>query len=96
MDSVANAALRIVDKLLAERPNMVDNDFSEAVRHTVAYRDDLTKIWRRSGSERDRQRLARANAVISVVVGGHYHLGMIPWPQIEEARTVLADLAAGC
>jgi len=94
-ESAADAALRIVDKLLAQRPDMVGHDFSEAVHRTVLYREELTRIWRRSGSEQDRQRLARVNAVISVVVGGHYHLGVIPWPHIKEARNVLGELAAG-
>ena len=33
------------------------------------------------------------NSVLSVVIGGHFPLGGIPWPQIEKAREVLAGLA---
>ena len=44
-------------------------------------------------AEPDRQRLALINSVLSVVIGGHFPLGGIPWPQIEKAREVLASLA---
>ena len=37
-------------------------------------------------------RLEGANAVLSVIVGGHFPLGDIPWGHIEEARKRLAGL----
>jgi len=86
------AALQLVDKLLAERPDKVGHDFSEATRRISAYRDDLIAVWRRGGNETDRRRLARVNAVLSVVVGGHYPLGEIPWSRIEKARSQLAEV----
>jgi len=95
MSQHLDAALRLIDKLLAERPERVGHDFSEATRCVVAYRDELIAVWRRSGAEADRQRLARVNAVLSVVVGGHYPLGEIPWTSIEQARTQLATSSAG-
>ncbi len=93
MDRAADNALRMLDKLLAERPDRVGHDFSEATRWLAAYRDGLTTIWRRSGSETDRRRLTQINSVLSVVIGGHYPLADIPWPHIETARTVLANVA---
>ncbi len=73
-------------KLLEERPNKVGHDFSETARCVSAYRNELTGTWRASGAERDRVRLGDVNAVLSVVVGGHFPLGGIPWEHIEKAR----------
>lgn len=93
MDRASEASLRLLDKLLAERPDRVGHDFSEATRWIAAYRDELIAEWRRTGSETDRQRLTKVNAVLSVVVGGHYPLEEIPWPHIERARAQLASVA---
>ncbi len=93
MDRSAEASLRLLDKLLAERPERVGHDFSEATRWICAYRDELIAIWRRTASEADRQRLAKVNAVLSVVLGGHYPLAEIPWDAIERARAQLASVA---
>ena len=92
-NDVHAAALLAIDKLLAERPEKVGPEFSEATRRIVALRDSQIEQWRRSNTEPDRRRLALINAVLSVVVGGHFPLGGIPWPQIEKARDVLASLA---
>jgi formate dehydrogenase major subunit len=86
------AALRMVDKLLAERPDKVGHDFSETTRCLTTLRDCLIAQWRKTGSEQDRARLAKANAVLAVIVGGHFPLGAIPWRHIEKAREMLADL----
>ena len=94
MDRSAAASLRVLDTLLSERPNRVGHDFTEATRWLTAYRDELIMIWRRTGSEADRTRLAAINAVISVIVGGHYPLADIPWDAIEQARHQLARVAA--
>ncbi len=93
---IGRQALRILDKLLAERPEKVGHDFSEASRWLTGYRDELIAVWRRTGAERDRERLARVNAVLSVVLGGHFPLGGVPWQHIEQARKALsAVLGAG-
>ena len=94
MDSAGENALRLIDTLLAERPDRVGHDFSEATRWIAAYRDGLIRTWRRTGLEADRVRLERVNAVLSVVLGGHYPLGEIPWPVIEAARSLLAATLA--
>ena len=93
MDQSASAALRLLDTLLRERPDRDAADFSEATRWIAAYRDELISQWRRTGAETDRQRLAKINAVLSVVVGGHYPLGEVPWGHIEKAREQLASVA---
>lgn len=79
-------ALALLDKLLAERPEKVDHDFSEAARCLSAFRDELIGRLRAGGSEADRARLDGANAVLSVVIGGHFPLAGIPWAHIETAR----------
>jgi hypothetical protein len=88
----AASALAAVEQLLAERPDRVAQDFSQATRCLSAYRDALIGIWRQTGAAADRHRLGRVNAVLSVIVGGNYPLGEIPWPLIEKARAELADL----
>jgi formate dehydrogenase major subunit len=93
MANTAQSALSLLDKLLAERPDRVGHDFSEATRCIAAYRDECAASWRRSGSEMDRKRLDRVNAVLSVVVGGSYPLGQVPWDHIEKARAVFADVS---
>lgn len=94
MNKAATAALSLLDKLLVERPHRVGHDFSEATRWIAAYRDELISEWRRTRCETDRRRLAKVNAVLSVVVGGHYPLTDIPWTQIEQARDQLRQLVA--
>ncbi|HJS85819.1 MAG TPA: hypothetical protein VJ779_10190 [Acetobacteraceae bacterium] len=79
-------ALALIDKLLAERPEKVGHDFSETTRCLSAYRDTLIGQFRETGAEHDRMRLEGVNAVLSVVLGGHFPLGDIPWGHIEEAR----------
>lgn len=90
--SPGERALALVDKLLAERPEKVGHDFSEATRCLSAFRDELIGEFRRTRAERDRARLDGANAVLSVIVSGHFPLGDIPWGHIEEARKRLAGL----
>jgi formate dehydrogenase major subunit len=94
MNQAAEAALGMLDKLLAERPERVGHDFSAATRWIAAYRDELIAEWRRTGCEADRRRLGKVNAVLSVVLGGHYPLGKVPWDSIELARTQFASAIA--
>ena len=90
--SAGQAALRAIDKLLAERPRKVGHDFSEAARCLTAYRDQVIAAWRDSGDQADFDRLGMVNAVLSVVIGGHFPLGDVPWGHIEKARRQLADV----
>lgn len=84
-----HTALQMIDKLLAERPVKVGHDFSEATRCLAAFRDDLIRHCRRNSSNEDRERLAKVNMVLAVIVGAHFPLAGIPWSQIEQARTLL-------
>src|SRR4030088_1594927 len=58
------AALRAIDKLLAERPEKVGPDFS-CTSLLVALRDSQIARWRHTNAEPDRQRLALINSVLS-------------------------------
>ena len=83
-------ALQVIDKLLAERPEKIGHDFSEATRCLAAFRDELIHNRRSNPSSQDRERLAKVNTVLAVVVGAHFPLGDIPWSQLEQARALLA------
>lgn len=87
-------ALEKLDKVLRDRPEKIGYDFSEAVRDLVLYRDALAQSWRETGGEPGRGRLARINAVLSVLVGGHFPLGSVPWELIQKAREQLAAIVA--
>lgn len=92
---LGQSALRLLDKLLKERPEKVGHDFSEAARCLTGFRDGLIARWRETGAEADRRRLARVNSVLSVVVGGHFPLGGVPWGHIEKARRELGEVVDG-
>lgn len=81
------------DKLLANRPKKVGHDFSEAVHHLVAWREHWVARWRQTGADNDRRNLERVNAALSVIVGGQFPLGPMPWLHIEHARQDMAALA---
>ncbi|HEX2939495.1 MAG TPA: hypothetical protein VHO91_00505 [Rhodopila sp.] len=85
-------ALQLLNQLLAERPDRVGHDFSETTRCVSAYRDELISIWRRTQDATDKRRLEQVNSVLSVVIGGHYPLGPVPWPEIEKARDMFASV----
>jgi hypothetical protein len=85
-------AISLLDKLLRERPEKVGQDFSEATRCLTAYRDEL--IGRHRAGTLPRERLDDINAVLSVVVGGHFPLGAVPWDKIAAARERLATLVS--
>jgi len=93
MASKAGArALQLVDKLLAEKPDKVGHDFSEATHCLTAFRDELIDAWRVSRTDRARACMRKVNSVLSVIVGGHYPRGDIPWEHIKAAREELAKL----
>lgn len=87
-------ALQAIDKLLRDKPEKVGNDFSEATRLLCAWRDRLIEHRRETQAEGDRRDLERVNAAISVIVGGQFPLGSVPWPKIERVRDDLAALSA--
>ncbi len=97
-------ALAALDRVLAEQPDpsttrgerkTMGEDFSEATRLLCGYRDVLIQAQRKQGATlQSANRLQELNGVLSAVIGGHYPLGDIPWPQVEQARETLAGLIA--
>jgi hypothetical protein len=88
-------ALAALDKVLAEKPHREGHDFSETTVALAAFRDGLIAEQRQSGeTDRSVARLARLNSVISIVLGGHFPLGSVPWDEIEKVRGWLAELVA--
>ena len=92
-DELAHSALAAIDKLLADRPEKIGHDFSEATRRLTAWRDRCIARWRETRAEDDRRRLEHVNAALSVIIGGQFPLGSVKWDSIQNARRDLAELA---
>ena len=82
------AALEKIEAGLATKPKADGTVFSEAARHLCVARDELT------AQPGGRQQLGQVNAIISVVLAGHFPLGEVPWKDLKLARDWLADLCA--
>jgi formate dehydrogenase major subunit len=87
-------ALAAIDQVLADRPNKVGHDFSAATHHLAIWRDTLVQRWRYSAAENDRRALETVNVALSVILGGQFPLGQVPWPEIERVRQELRALAS--
>ncbi|MGY2049821.1 hypothetical protein [Methylobacterium sp. JK268] len=88
-------ALAALDAVLAQKPRKDDHGLTRTMQCLTAFRDEVIAIQRRAPpSPAQRETLARLNGVISVVMGAHFPLGTVPWPEVEKARGWLADLVA--
>ena len=97
-------ALEVLDRVLGEKPDsgttkrgreQLGHDFAETTRLMCGYRDVLIQAQRRAGATAASQaRLQEVNSVLSVVLGGHFPLGDVPWAQVERARDAFAELLA--
>lgn len=85
-----HAALAALDAALRDRPAKDGHAFAEATQCLVAFRNRLTD--RSRAGEDVAGALEQVNAIISVVLGGHFPLGAVPWPAVERARAALATL----
>jgi hypothetical protein len=92
LETQARDALAAVDKALAEKPHKEGHTFSAAARSLCLVRDSLSA--RHKDDALRRRWLGHINAVISVVLAGHFPLGSVPWDEIAKARDWLADFAA--
>lgn len=88
-------ALRQIDAALAKRPDKDDAALSAATVALARLRDGMIRA-QRSGTPTpgSRERLEHVNGIISAVMGVHYPLGAVPWPELECARTWLAAVVA--
>jgi hypothetical protein len=92
---IAARAMRLLDKIVAEKPEKNEHDFSEAVRCLIALRDSL--IAERRGADPPLPpdtHLRRLNGIIGAVVGGHFPIGALPWKSVEAARDGFRALIA--
>ena len=87
--SPGHAALADLDRVLSQRPHADGDALSSATRDLCRLRDDT--IARSTDTAASRDRLAHLNAVISVVLAGHFPLGSVPWDELHKARIWLAD-----
>ena len=92
-ENQAREALASLDKAIAHKPRKDDADFAAALEHLCKLRDVLLAGARQGAASRER--LGQVNALISVVLAGHFPLGNVPWPEVERARGVLAGMVPG-
>ena len=90
-DTPGHEALRHIDQVLARRPDKDDHALSAATVCLTRLRDGMIRAHRDgAGTPGSRERLAHVNGVISAVMGIHYPLGSVPWPELDKAREWLA------
>ena len=90
----ARAALTELDKVLTSKPHVEGHTMSVAASELSLLRDEMAARQRQIGPTADsRRRLEHVNAVISVVLAGHFPIGEVPWPELRRARDWLAALA---
>ena len=85
-------ALRELDKVLAAKPRQDGEAFSAATKAISALREEVIADLGRDGSAARRKTLSHLNAVLSVVLGGHYPLGEVPWDELEKAKGWLEQI----
>ena len=85
-------ALHELDKVLAAKPPQDGQAFSAATKAISALREEVIATLRRNDSAGRRKTLSHLNAVLSVVLGGHYPLGQVPWDELHKARGWLEDI----
>ncbi len=95
MDPDGSLALAEIDRCLADRPHAEGQCFAQTARSLSRLRDTMIARHRACPpTPADRTRLAHLNAVISVVLAGHFPLGAVPWTEIARARDWLAAILA--
>lgn len=91
---LAEKAMKAIDKVVADKPERNGHDFSAAVCCLTELRERLLLQRQASPSRETRDRIARLNVVLSVIVGGEYPIGGVPWSHVESARDAFAQLLA--
>jgi hypothetical protein len=88
-------ALAALERLMADAPPSTAEEALEALRRVVELRDHLTAQRGREGGSRTLdERLARVNAVLSLVWSGAVPVVGFRRKHLEEAHAALAALAA--
>lgn len=84
-------ALVALDQAIAAAPERDGAAFSDAATQLGEVRDAVAARDSRDTADK-RQRLTKLNAVLSLVLSGHFPLGTPPWDEIKKARGWLAEL----
>ncbi len=84
-------ALVALDQAIAAAPDRDGAAFSDAATQVGAVRDAVAVRDGRDTADK-RQRLTMLNAILSMILSGHFPLGNPPWEEIKKARGWLADL----
>lgn len=84
-------AIAALDRALHERPDTLYDDLTRAARCLVALRDALIAD-RRAGLPEADAHLQRANALLSLVVGGEYPVAGLHRDRLQQARDGLDRL----
>ena len=80
-------ALESLDAILAHEPLPDQDLFSKATHCLSMYRDSLIATYRPGPAPAEmRMRLEHVNAVISLLMAGHFPLGELPWRELHRAR----------
>ena len=87
----ARDALEALDEAIGDAPKRNGHAFSRAATCLSAYRDELIAQHGLEG-QANRQHLSRVNAVLSLVLAGHFPLGDVPWDEIKKGRDGLSEL----
>jgi hypothetical protein len=91
----AKAALQQLDKALDAKPHVEGHTLSVAAHELSSLRDKIAARQSSAGATpQSRRQLEHVNAIISIVLAGHFPLGGIPWGEIAKGREWLADLVA--
>ena len=90
------AAVSALDRLLEKHPENLEGALVEATRCLVALRGRLTSMSREAPHDRTwRDQLAQVNAVLSVLMAGHYPIEGVRWDCIKQARDALVAFSTG-
>jgi hypothetical protein len=89
LSAQADQAVTAFKQAMAKRPRKDDHAFSRTLHALAALRDAMVKTGIKD------ERLHRVNAVISVVWGGEYSVGSVPWDHLESAFQSLDEVVAG-
>jgi hypothetical protein len=86
-------ALALIDQVLEKRPDKDDAALAACARELCVYRDALIVRQRAAPAEADaRQRLSHVNAILAVVLAVHFPIDAVPWDELQQARSWLAEL----
>ena len=79
-----HVALAALDTILTQEPEPDQDLFSKCIRCLSVFRNALIESGQRT-------HLEQVNAVISVVMAGHFPLGKLRWAELHKARGWLAE-----